>query len=71
MYEPILPLFAALRHENTTQITWLEPFTEEHARRVIDGVKRIQAILTGEAQGTPTSNKKKYVACRLRMHCNR
>lgn len=70
MYEPELPLVGALRHEDTGEITWLEEFSEEHAIRVTDGVKRIQAILSQQSQGEPTSNKRKCTSCRLRLQCD-
>ncbi len=63
-------LFGALRHEDTGEITWLEEFSEEHAIRVTDGVKRIQAIITKKSQGEPTSNKRKCTSCRLRLQCD-
>lgn len=70
VYKSDLPLFGALRHEDTGEITWLEQFLEEHDARVIDGINRTQAILTGKTKGEPTSNKRKCTSCRLRVHCN-
>lgn len=69
MYKPDLPIYRALRDEDSGEITWLEQFLDEHALRVIDGVQRIQAIFNEESQGAPTSNKRKCRSCRLNRDC--
>ncbi|MFC1904520.1 hypothetical protein ACFLXT_01965 [Chloroflexota bacterium] len=69
MYQPEIPIFGALRHEDTGEITWLDQFQEEHTLRVIDGIRRIQAIFSGESKGEPTSNVRKCNSCRLRQSC--
>ncbi len=71
MYQPEIPIFGALRHVDTGEITWMDQFQEEHALRVIDGVKRIQAIFSGESQGEPTSNARKCNSCRFRQSCKK
>lgn len=69
MYQPSIPIYGALRHEDTGKITWIDQFQEKEALRVIDGVRRIQAIFSGESQGEPTSYINKCNSCRFRKPC--
>ncbi len=69
VYAPTLPIFGALRNEYTAEITWQEEFTEEYSARVIDGVRRIQDILSGKTQGSPTTNTRKCRPCQFKENC--
>ena len=69
MYEPSVPLFGALRQEDTKDIIWLEQFSEEHTSEVADATTRIVAILSGQGKPQPTGNARKCQSCRLREYC--
>ena len=52
MYQPNLPLFGALRQEDTGDIVWLEEFLKDHAMLIRTTVDRIRAILGGNTNST-------------------
>jgi hypothetical protein len=54
MYRPEIPVFEAVRQEDSADILWMEKFKEEHIELVVDIVIRIQAILRGESSGEAT-----------------
>ncbi len=69
MYQPNLPLFGALRQEDTGDIVWLEEFLEDHAMLVRMTVDRIRAILGRIENPQPAGNSRKCKPCRLRESC--
>lgn len=68
-YSPGVPLFAALRQENSGGIVWLEEFLEDHDSLVKLTVKRIKAILTGIESPQPVGNSRKCKPCRIKDSC--
>jgi len=69
MYQPNLPLFGALRQEDTGDIVWLEEFLKDHAMLVRITVERIRAILNGIENPQPAGNSRKCKPCRFRESC--
>ena len=68
-YQPNLPLFGALRQENTGDIVWLEEFLKDHAMLVTTTVDRIHAILSGVEKPQPAGNSRKCKPCRFKESC--
>ncbi len=68
-YHPTLPIFGALRQENTNDIIWFEEFVEEQANLIDNTIKRIQAILGGVEAPTPTDNSNRCQPCRFKKTC--
>ncbi len=69
MYQPNLPLFGALRQEDTGDIVWLEEFLTDHTMLVRTTVDRIRAILGGIENPEPAGNSRKCKPCRFRESC--
>jgi len=69
-YQPGVPIFGALRQEDTGIIVWQEEFLPEHSTMVVDSVNRIRAILSGQMSAQPTGNIRKCQSCRLRESCS-
>lgn len=69
MYQPNLPLFGALRQEDTGDIVWLEEFLTDHAMLVRTTVDRIRAILSGIENPEPAGNSRKCNPCRFKESC--
>jgi CRISPR-associated exonuclease Cas4 len=69
MYQPNLPLFGALRQEDTGDVVWLEEFLKDHAMLVKITVDRIQAILGGIESPQPAGNSRKCKPCRFKGSC--
>lgn len=69
MYKPELPLFGALRQEDTDNVIWLEQYVDEHRMLVSRTVERVKAILSGKQAPEPTSNSRKCQPCRFRQSC--
>ena len=69
MYQPNLPLFGALRQEDTGDIVWLEEFLKDHAMLVRVTVNRIRAILGGIESPQPAGNSRKCKPCRFKESC--
>jgi len=69
MYGPNVPLFGALRQEDTSNMVWLEEFLEDHARLVNITVNRIRAILSGAENPQPPGNSRKCNPCRFKEAC--
>jgi len=69
MYQPNLPLFGALRQEDTGDIVWLEEFLADHAMLVRTTVDRIRAILGGIESPKPAGNSRKCKPCRFKESC--
>lgn len=69
MYQPNLPLFGALRQEDTGDIIWLEEFLEDHEMLVRVTVDRIRAILSGDENPQPAGSSRKCNPCRFRESC--
>ncbi|MFC2022655.1 hypothetical protein ACFLTL_00615 [Chloroflexota bacterium] len=70
MYQPNLPIFGALRQEDTGDIVWLEEFLKDHAMLVSMTVDRIRAILSGIESPQPAGNSRKCKPCRFRGSCS-
>jgi len=68
-YGPTLPLFGALREEDTTNIVWLEQFLEDHVKVVKTAVDRIRAIISGTENPQPAGNTRKCRPCRFKESC--
>ncbi|MFC1972216.1 Dna2/Cas4 domain-containing protein [Chloroflexota bacterium] len=68
-YEPNLPLFGALRQEDTGDIVWLEEFLKDHAMLVSVTIDRIRAILGGTESPQPAGNSRKCKPCRFKESC--
>lgn len=68
-YQPNLPLFGALRQEDTGDIVWLEEFLEDHGMLVRMTVDRIRAILGGTENPQPAGNSRKCKPCRFKESC--
>ncbi len=68
-YSPTLPLFGALREEDTANIVWLEEFLEDHVKVVRDAVDRIRAIMSGTETPQPAGNSRKCKPCRFHESC--
>jgi hypothetical protein len=68
-YYPGVPLFAALRQENTGDIIWLEEFLEDHDNLVKVTVDRIRAIIAGNESPQPAGNIRKCKPCRFKDSC--
>ncbi len=68
-YSPEVPLFGAIRQEDSGNIAWFEPFKDEYANLVQSTVSRIQAILSGSEIPQPSGNSKKCKPCRFKRSC--
>jgi CRISPR-associated exonuclease Cas4 len=68
-YHPDLPLFGALRQEDTDNIIWLEEYSREQADLIHITVKRIQSILSSVAPPRPTDNIRRCKPCRFKVSC--
>ena len=68
-YAPKVPLFGALRQEDTASIVWLEEFLEDHSRLVNVAVNRIRAILGGTENPQSAGNSRKCQPCRFKESC--
>ncbi len=68
-YSPEVPLFAALRQENSGDIIWLEEFLEDHDKLVKVTVDRIRAIMAGTESPQPVGNSRKCKPCRFKDSC--
>jgi len=68
-YSPALPVFGALRQENSGDIVWLEQFLEDHASLVDVTVRRIQAVLGGIEKPQSPGNLRKCRPCRFKLSC--
>ena len=68
-YEPNVPLFGALRQENTGELVWLEEFIEDHDRVVRSAVDRIRALMAGNEIPQPVNNIRKCNPCRFKESC--
>ena len=68
-YSPEVPLFGAIRQEDSGNIVWFEPFKDEYASLVQAAVTRIQAILSGNETPQPSGNTKKCKPCRFMKSC--
>lgn len=69
MYQPNLPLFGALRQEDTGDIVWLEEFLADHVMLIRRTVDRIRAILSGIESPEPAGNSRKCKPCRFKESC--
>ncbi|MFC2042101.1 hypothetical protein ACFLTV_01175 [Chloroflexota bacterium] len=69
MCQPNLPLFGALRQEDTGDIVWLEEFLKDPAMLVTMTVDRIRAILGGTESPQPAGNSRKCKPCRFKESC--
>ncbi len=68
-YGPKVPLFGALRQEDTGSIVWLEEFLEDHSKLVNITVNRIRAILNGQETPQGAGNDRKCQPCRFKTSC--
>lgn len=69
MYQPPVPLFGALRREDTGDLVWLEEFLDDHMSLVEVTVNRIRAILNGMEKPQPAGNSRKCRPCRFNASC--
>ena len=68
-FSPNVPLFGALRQEDSGNIIWFEPFLDEYSSLVETTVSRIQAVLSGIEKPQPSGNNKKCKPCRFKGTC--
>jgi CRISPR/Cas system-associated exonuclease Cas4 (RecB family) len=68
-YAPAVPLFGALRQENSGDVVWLEEYGEDHDSLVTVTVNRIKMVLAGLESPQPAGNSRKCRPCRFRGSC--
>lgn len=68
-FSPKRPLVACLRHRDTSRFVWREFFSPEHRRNVLDSVKRILGIISGDRRPEPTGRSRKCGSCRFKKDC--
>jgi hypothetical protein len=68
-YAPAVPLFGALRQENSGDIVWLEEYLGEHDSLVTVTVNRIKAVLAGLESPQTSGNSRKCRPCRFKASC--
>jgi CRISPR/Cas system-associated exonuclease Cas4 (RecB family) len=68
-YAPAVPLFGALRQENSGDIVWLEEYGEDHDSLVKVTVNRIRTVLAGLESPQPAGNIRKCRPCRFKEAC--
>ena len=68
-YTPALPLFGALRQEDSGDIVWRVEFLEDHSSLIDVTVKRIRAVLDGKEPPEGPGNSRKCRPCRFKDAC--
>jgi hypothetical protein len=68
-YNPSFPIYSILRNRDTQEIVWRELLTNQHRELVSADISQMFEILEGTRVAELTENKKKCMACGLRIKC--
>ncbi len=68
-YSPSIPLFGALRQEDSGEVVWLERFSQEQGDLIEATARRIRAVLSGSEPPQTSGNARKCRPCRFKISC--
>ncbi len=69
-YQPLLPIMAGIRCQETGFEIWAQLYTPGHRQEVRRAVLRIRQLLDGEAIAVGTRNRRKCQQCPLASSCD-
>ena len=64
-------IFSAIRNRDTGETTWIEEFTEEAKKDILEVVERIRKLARGEIDFIPTKFPNKCKPCRFKEICDK